>query len=187
MPAASSFMTAGRQPTHGADADRCPTQDLYRRLPLRPGALRMHHRPRHGHRLQLLDLHQEGPAFHVPAAEELSAARRRGQSAGISLQQARDPHQSCIDCGVEVFARGSKPDGTEVVALNVSCIDGIELAKLTMTPIDGGTGDRYAVIPGRAEARTRNSRIPVLVADGPSRNDGLKHPAPCSAGKCPPR
>ncbi len=46
-------------------------------------------------------------------------------------------HQLCIDCGVDVFARGSKPDGTEVVALNVSCIDGVELAKLTMTPIDG--------------------------------------------------
>jgi len=46
-------------------------------------------------------------------------------------------HQSCIDCGVEVFANGSKPDGTAVVALNVSCIDGIELAKLEMTPIDG--------------------------------------------------
>ena len=46
-------------------------------------------------------------------------------------------HQLCIDCGVAVFARGKKPDGTEVVALNVSCIDGIELAKLQMTPIDG--------------------------------------------------
>ena len=46
-------------------------------------------------------------------------------------------HQLCNDCGVDVFARGTKPDGTEVVALNVSCIDGIELAKLTMTPIDG--------------------------------------------------
>src|SRR6202023_2654761 len=46
-------------------------------------------------------------------------------------------HQLCNDCGVDVFARGSKPDGTEVVALNVSCIDGIELARLTMTPIDG--------------------------------------------------
>jgi hypothetical protein len=46
-------------------------------------------------------------------------------------------HQLCADCGVDVFARGRKPDGSEVVALNVSCIDGIELAKLTMTPIDG--------------------------------------------------
>jgi len=46
-------------------------------------------------------------------------------------------HQICADCGVDVFARGRKSDGTEVVALNVSCIDGVELAKLTMTPIDG--------------------------------------------------
>ena len=46
-------------------------------------------------------------------------------------------HQFCQDCGVEVFARGKKPDGAEVVALNVSCIDGVELAKLAMTPIDG--------------------------------------------------
>jgi hypothetical protein len=46
-------------------------------------------------------------------------------------------HQSCIDCGVEVFANGKKPDGTDLVAVNVSCVDGIELAKLTMTPIDG--------------------------------------------------
>jgi hypothetical protein len=46
-------------------------------------------------------------------------------------------HQLCADCGVAVFARGIRPDGTEVVALNVSCIDGIELSKLAMTPVDG--------------------------------------------------
>ncbi len=46
-------------------------------------------------------------------------------------------HQSCANCGVEVFARGKKPDGTEMVAVNVSCIDGIDLAQLKMTPIDG--------------------------------------------------
>ena len=46
-------------------------------------------------------------------------------------------HQLCADCGVDVFARGQKSDGTEVVALNVSCIDGIDLSKLTMTPVDG--------------------------------------------------
>ena len=39
-------------------------------------------------------------------------------------------HQSCRDCGVEVFARGNKLDGTAVVALNVSCIDGIDLATI---------------------------------------------------------
>ena len=46
-------------------------------------------------------------------------------------------HQLCTECGVDVFARGSKPDGSDVIALNVSTIDGIDLAGLTMTPIDG--------------------------------------------------
>ena len=46
-------------------------------------------------------------------------------------------HQLCPDCGANVFARGQKPDGTEVIALNVNCIDGIDLSKLEMTPIDG--------------------------------------------------
>jgi hypothetical protein len=46
-------------------------------------------------------------------------------------------HQLCGECGVEVFARGTRPDGTEVIALNVSCIDGIDLSQLTLTPIDG--------------------------------------------------
>ena len=43
-------------------------------------------------------------------------------------------HQSCIGSVVEVFANGSKPDGTEVVALNVTCIDGIELAIMGKHP-----------------------------------------------------
>ena len=46
-------------------------------------------------------------------------------------------HQLCTECGVEVFAKGEKPDGTQVVALNVSTIDHIDLSKLKMTPIDG--------------------------------------------------
>jgi hypothetical protein len=46
-------------------------------------------------------------------------------------------HQLCVDCGVDVFARGKKPDGTDIVALNVSCIDGIDLSKIAMTPVDG--------------------------------------------------
>jgi hypothetical protein len=46
-------------------------------------------------------------------------------------------HQLCVDCGVEVFARGTKPDGSEVVAVNVSCMDGVDLSRIKMTPVDG--------------------------------------------------
>lgn len=46
-------------------------------------------------------------------------------------------HQICTECGVEVFAKGEKPDGTKMVALNVSTIDQVDLSKLNMTPVDG--------------------------------------------------
>jgi len=46
-------------------------------------------------------------------------------------------HLFCPDCGVESFARGKRPDGTESVAINVRCLDGIDLDGLTLTKVDG--------------------------------------------------
>ena len=97
----------------------------------------MHQRSFDGHGLQLLDLHQEGAAFHFPRPEEFSAPRRRRKPEEYLFNKHAIHHQLCVDCGVDVFARGKKPDGSDVVALNVSCIDGIELSKLKMTPMDG--------------------------------------------------
>jgi hypothetical protein len=74
-------------------------------------------------------------AFLPPMLFQLRAGEDNLKEYLFNKQEIR--HQLCIDCGVEVFARGRKPDGTELVALNVSCIDGIELASVTMTPIDG--------------------------------------------------
>jgi hypothetical protein len=74
-------------------------------------------------------------AFLAPKLFQLRAGEDNLREYLFNKQAIR--HQSCTDCGVEVFARGKKPDGTEVVALNVSCIDGIDLAKLAMTAIDG--------------------------------------------------
>jgi hypothetical protein len=49
----------------------------------------------------------------------------------------RIQHLFCTACGVESFARGTAPDGSEMVAVNVRCLDGVELATLTPTPFDG--------------------------------------------------
>jgi hypothetical protein len=46
-------------------------------------------------------------------------------------------HLSCKTCGVESFARGQHPNGTYVAAINVRCLDGIELSELKLTPVDG--------------------------------------------------
>lgn len=46
-------------------------------------------------------------------------------------------HLFCRTCGVESFGRGSMPDGTAMVALNVRCLDDVDLAALEPAPFDG--------------------------------------------------
>lgn len=46
-------------------------------------------------------------------------------------------HKFCTTCGVESFGSGAKPDGTEVYAINVRCLDGVDIATLSPAPFDG--------------------------------------------------
>ena len=46
-------------------------------------------------------------------------------------------HLFCARCAVESFARGQMPDGTPMVAINVRCLDGVDISELTLTPFDG--------------------------------------------------
>ncbi|MYZ46508.1 GFA family protein [Propylenella binzhouense] len=46
-------------------------------------------------------------------------------------------HLSCARCGVEPFARGKAPDGSPMVAINVRCLDDVDVATLEPTPFNG--------------------------------------------------
>ena len=46
-------------------------------------------------------------------------------------------HLFCSICGVGSFSRGQGPDGSEMIAVNVRCLDGVDLATLTLAPFDG--------------------------------------------------
>jgi hypothetical protein len=46
-------------------------------------------------------------------------------------------HFFCRTCGVESFARGVAPGGAEMVAVNVRCLDGVDVGALTPTPFNG--------------------------------------------------
>lgn len=48
-------------------------------------------------------------------------------------------HRFCRDCGVEAFAFGTAPNGTRTAAINVRCLDGIDLNALKPAPIDGAS------------------------------------------------
>lgn len=46
-------------------------------------------------------------------------------------------HLFCSTCGIRSFTRGAMPDGTEMVAINVRCLDGVDLEVLSPAPFDG--------------------------------------------------
>lgn len=46
-------------------------------------------------------------------------------------------HLFCKTCGILSFGRGSTPDGKKMVAVNLRCLDGIDLSKIKIQEIDG--------------------------------------------------
>lgn len=46
-------------------------------------------------------------------------------------------HRFCTTCGVRSFANGTRPDGQAMIAVNVRCLDGIDLKPLKIKEIDG--------------------------------------------------
>jgi hypothetical protein len=48
-------------------------------------------------------------------------------------------HLFCSTCGVTSFARGKKPDGTAMIAINTRCLDGVDAQKLEIKHVDGAS------------------------------------------------
>ncbi|WP_159586091.1 GFA family protein [Chelativorans xinjiangense] len=46
-------------------------------------------------------------------------------------------HLFCSVCGMESFARSAMPDGTKMTAVNVRCLEGVDLDALDIKPVDG--------------------------------------------------
>lgn len=46
-------------------------------------------------------------------------------------------HLFCKTCGIQSFGRGTAPDGTPTIAVNVRCLDGIDIDSLTPQKFNG--------------------------------------------------
>ena len=46
-------------------------------------------------------------------------------------------HLFCATCGIQSFAFGTAPDGTETASINLRTVDGIDLTKVERKPYDG--------------------------------------------------
>ncbi len=48
-------------------------------------------------------------------------------------------HAFCKTCGIKAFVRGKKPDGSPMIAINVRCLDGVDVDKLDVKHFDGAS------------------------------------------------
>ncbi|MGN6103687.1 MAG: GFA family protein [Kofleriaceae bacterium] len=70
-------------------------------------------------------------------------------TSGFKLEQGEDRltdyqfnarkihHVFCNVCGIRSFARGTGPDGSEMIAINVRCLDDVDLSKVPTHAYDG--------------------------------------------------
>jgi len=48
-------------------------------------------------------------------------------------------HYFCSTCGIRSYAYGEMPDGTEMAAINVRCLEGVDATKLQPQHFDGAS------------------------------------------------
>lgn len=53
------------------------------------------------------------------------------------FNKKRIHHLFCSTCGIHPFARSTGPDGKETVAVNLRCLEGVDLEALTPQKFDG--------------------------------------------------
>ncbi len=46
-------------------------------------------------------------------------------------------HHFCPDCGCAPFGIGISPDGKPTAAINIRCLEGVELTEVKRVPVDG--------------------------------------------------
>jgi hypothetical protein len=46
-------------------------------------------------------------------------------------------HRFCPNCGIHPYGEGTDPKGRQMAAVNVRCLEGVDLDKIAVTPFDG--------------------------------------------------
>lgn len=54
-----------------------------------------------------------------------------------TFNQHRLKHRFCPTCGIHPYAEGKGPKGDEMAAVNIRCLEGIDLAAIPVTHYDG--------------------------------------------------
>lgn len=78
-----------------------------------------------------------GALLSFVAPEQFELRSGSGEQTDYQFRGKNIHHLFCATCGIRSFAHGTDPGGTPMYAINVRCLEGVDLASLEITPVDG--------------------------------------------------
>ena len=87
--------------------------------------------------MQLLDLPAQGVAALVRSARSAEADTLESASRSYEFHKHVIRHRFCPTCGIHPYADGVDAKGNAIAAVNVRCLEGIDLEKIKVTHFDG--------------------------------------------------
>jgi hypothetical protein len=87
--------------------------------------------------VQLLDVRPQRHAPLVRTRPQFTLVSGEDALSDYQFNKHAIHHLFCATCGIKSFARGKGRDGGDNVAINVRCLDGVELDALNVTKFDG--------------------------------------------------
>lgn len=82
---------------------------------------------------------RHGSLLHFVPANQFRQISGADALTSYKFHNKKIDHLFCATCGVESFARGERPSGQEMVAVNLRCVPVIDLDALAIKKVDGAS------------------------------------------------
>jgi hypothetical protein len=80
---------------------------------------------------------KKGTILGFVGEKQFKLLRGKDELSDYQFNKKHIHHLFCKTCGVTSFANGAGPDGALMYAINVRCLDNIEVSKLPTQEVDG--------------------------------------------------
>ncbi len=82
---------------------------------------------------------RKGTVLHFTSADNVRIEASADAIGSYQFNRHVIEHQFCRSCGCSPFARGSTPDGGQMVAVNLRCVPECDLDALEIDKVDGAS------------------------------------------------